>query len=120
MAQYILPAFNLFCNIQTPDSSSTVPCNLAWGRRVSPAVASLTEDPSASFTITLLLPAGTDITSALQSGPGASSYVEVPFGTGRWYEVFYVDDIGKGFTNEHRAALISPSQISGPWPRPYP
>ena len=32
--------------------------------------------------------------------------VEVPSGSGRWYQVNLVDDVVKGFTNEYRIATI--------------
>jgi hypothetical protein len=44
--------------------------------------------------------------------------VEVPEGTGRWYQVTGVDDIGKGFDNEHRTASIY-ALVRG-WTAPYP
>lgn len=75
----------------------------------------------------LLLPAGTDIRD-LSCGLDAD-LVEVPLGTGRWYIVMGVDDIGKGFANESRCATIGKvyEGLDGPgsyaglfWPIPIP
>jgi hypothetical protein len=68
-----------------------------------------------TLTMNLLLPALVDIRGP-QDTIGADQ-VEVPAGSGRWYSVVGVDDIGKGFANEHRsAALVA---IFGTWPAPY-
>jgi len=69
--------------------------------------------------MTLLLPAGTDVRDAwCASGEDA---VEVPVGSGRFYRALYVDDIGKGFSNEHRAVLLTKrGNALGLWPTPVP
>jgi hypothetical protein len=74
----------------------------------------------------ILLPPLTDIRSKIASGQ--SDMVEVPAGSGRWYGAAAVDDIGKGFPNEHRAAfLLQASSYLNPtvyaglfWPVPMP
>lgn len=120
---YVLPVFNLTCNVWTfvtnpplgPPRISPV-CNLAYGRRVifgGEAIAGVADFPPAAMS--LLLPKLTDI-RGLQSAAG-NDIVEVPAGSGRYYIVVYVDDIGKGFTNEHRIALITQN---GTWPTPVP
>jgi hypothetical protein len=64
----------------------------------------------------LLVPKKTAIMD--RQGPGsATHFVEAPKGTGRWYEVIMVDDIGKGFPNEHRYAVLVKY---GVWPDPIP
>jgi hypothetical protein len=114
----------LTCNIFTGGVFTTPArvvslCNLAWGRRVGSvltAAGSLTQPAS---NLTLLLPAFTDIRDSLCS----TGYdgVEVPAGSGRVYNVFLVDDLGKGFPNEHRGALLLKT-VNGvlPWPTPIP
>ena len=52
----------------------------------------------------LLMPALTDIRAA--SDVALADIVECPKASGRFYLVRYVDDIGKGFGNEHRFALM--------------
>jgi len=74
----------------------------------------------------LLLPALTDVRSGVVAA--VPDFVEVPAGSGRWYQVYAVDDIGKGFANEHRiavilavSALVNPTAYAGiVWPVPIP
>jgi hypothetical protein len=104
---YVLPTFNLSVSIWTnatyPGPARLVTVgNLAWGRRVN--VASMSTI-GAEQGLTLLLPKLTDVRSSnMPSGP---DLVECPTGSGRFYEVAFVDDIGKGFSNEHRAAVLA-------------
>lgn len=108
---FSLPTFNLTCNIWRfgtgPPAPPAVvsPCNLAWGKRVNVAATGGT-----TFTgilvaaMSLLLPPLTDVrgnTDALDQ-----DIVECPAGSGRFYIAVLVDDIGKGFPNEHRCALL--------------
>lgn len=119
---FSVPNFNITCNIWHPANvppsapDSTEDCNLAWGKRVSSyqGVISTPNEPI----MTLLLPPATDI-----RGPqcaGGADVVEVPSGSGRFYTVLGVDDIGKGFANEHRAAMIAWTTAFGAWPTPIP
>jgi hypothetical protein len=66
--------------------------------------------------MSLLLPALTDV-RATQGVGGVPDTVEVPAGSGRWYGVAGVDDIGKGYANEHRTACIL--ALLGSWTVPY-
>lgn len=63
----------------------------------------------------LLLPPGTDVRAAQNSG--VSDTAEVPRGSGRFYKVMGVEDVAKGFANEYRLAYLLPGPI---WPVPYP
>lgn len=124
-----LPTFNILCNIATgpppaapppplpPFRVPNQPCQLTYGRRVqvtstggTAAVGVLT------LTMNLLLPALVDIRGPQDTV--APDAVEVPAGSGRWYAVVAVDDIGKGFANEHRTASIY--ALAGFWTAPYP
>jgi hypothetical protein len=119
---FTVPNFNLSCHIWRDAApppgppAVTSPCNLAWGRRVSLALAPL--GTLIGAVLTLLLPPGTDI-QCVQSQL-AGDVVEVPAGSGCFYAVFGVGDIGKGFANEHRAALVVATSAFGNWPTPYP
>lgn len=63
----------------------------------------------------LRLPKGTDVQSE-SNGIGGDT-CECPYTSGRFYYVINVDDIGGGFTNEHRFAVIA-AQLN--WPIPFP
>jgi len=107
---FTLPTFNLVCDIYTGPwlskalRSPGVQCNLAFGKRVNgfPTFDTAGDQLAASFEMYLLLPAGTDVRSKIISGQG--DIIDVPAGSSRWYGVFAVDDVGKGFANEHRVA----------------
>jgi hypothetical protein len=138
MARFRIPTFVLPINIYTNVTGivaddvaagarlAAVPCNLAYGRRVN--VASTGGTGSAGIPLqamNALVPAGTDIRGP--QGPGTmpdavtgviGDYVEAPAGSGRFYVVTFVDDIGKGFPNEHRTAGIF--AVPGSWTAPYP
>lgn len=122
---FTVPTFNITVNlwrstsdpdVDPPDVITTA--NLAWGRRVGATTAVWTIDttwlPNA---MVLLMPSHTDVRSDEKSGAGKSDTAEAPAGTGRMYRVTFVDDIGRGFANEHRAAVII---AMPPWPEPYP
>lgn len=121
---YTLPTFNLTCNLWSYTSGPPNPprvspvCNLAWGRRVSTPLS--VEDQGYIWQgMTLLLPAHTDVRDG-SDGASGGDRAEVPAGSGRYYQVCYVDDIGKGFSNEHRAAVLIKWVGYAWWPVPYP
>lgn len=95
--------------------SLTFTGNLAWNKRVAvPSTGGTGSLGIPLFTMTLLVLAGTDIRGRdSSSGP---DIVEVPAASGRYYEVVYVDDLGKGFANEHRGALLLARQRPTPLP----
>lgn len=105
---FSLPTFNLTCDIVdgvTGVTRLTSPCNLAFGRRQNTIGASGTGTVGVPGPVmTLLLPALTDIRSDWQLVP--PDIVQCPAGSFRLYRVFWVDDIGKGFANEHRVAYL--------------
>jgi hypothetical protein len=120
---YTLPTFNLSVNIWRYPSYPGVPTltamgNLAYSRRTaSDLVGPLPVTPTYCYArvMSLLLPRLTDIRDAASEADG--DLVEVPAGSGRVYQVTYVDDIGKGFANEHRIALLYKYPL---WPAPIP
>jgi hypothetical protein len=127
---FTLPTFDLLCNIFdyplfVVPRLANVPCNLAWGRRVGLPfndASAGTGDSQAFASMTLLLPKLTDVRDWLCAPPSTGAdQIEVPAGSGRWYTVIAVDDIGKGFSNEHRAAWIGKTgNALGFWPTPIP
>lgn len=116
---FSLPVFNLVVNVWRAAAGPpappalTVKGNLAWGRRVfgGGTVFTLSGVPG----MTLLLPLGADVRSQAE-GLG-NDIVEVPAGTGRFYTVVFVDDVGRGFGNQHRAAVL---EQQANWPAPIP
>lgn len=131
---FTLPVFNITCNVYRGPwltkslAIAAQPCNLAWGRRVNtlPLFNAGPEVQQASPAMIILLPPGVDIRSALIFPQ--TDVVEVPAGSGRWYEVLALDDIGKGFANEHRAAYLFQISVNVDsvryagcvWPVPVP
>lgn len=125
---FILPTFNIICNVKTcpvpgvaskpvaPYRLTNHACQLTYGRRTNAMSTGGTLAAGVlSQGMNLLLPAGTDI-----RGPQDTvsfDMVEVPAGTGRWYSVFFVDDIAKSFSNEHRTAGLQ--ALEGSWVAPY-
>lgn len=126
---YRLPTFNILCNLSQPDLANTpqipsapyrVPdqiCQLTYGRRVQVASTGGTAEPGTPILcMNLLLPKGADV-----RGPQdvlSFDMAEVPAGSGRWYQVVGVDDIGRGFDNEHRSATLF--ALADSWVPPYP
>lgn len=126
---FVVPEFNLFCNISSiavgvPFGIPTPPyrlthqeCQLTYGLRVSMGVqGALSGEGYPTLLMCLQLPALTDIRGLQDSIK--TDMVECPEGSGRWYMVYSVDDIGKGFENEHRTALMEAPP--GSWTAPYP
>lgn len=120
-ARYTLPVFNLGVNIWRNGRLYTDPPdvitvgNLALGRRVSGSkLQSNTTNPSDGG-MWLLLPKSTDIRDS--KAVTGEDMVEVPAGSGRLYTSKWVDDCGKGFSNEHRFSVIFGLP---PWGVPFP
>lgn len=116
---YSVPRMDLTARVWTFGSGPpalprlSTPCQL---RGVSSTVA-VAFNPSFGFTMPMLLcvPEGTDLRDA--STLSGKDLIEVPAGSGRTYQVQYVDDIAKGFSNEWRFAIITKV---GLWPTPIP
>jgi len=118
---YKIPIFPLTVNVWRFGSGPPVgpaivsPCQLTPGRRaiqpyqLAPAG---TQVPAMEY---LILPMGTDIRDF--KAPAGPDLCEVPANSGRFYDVAFVDDIGAGFLNEHRFAMITGIPV---WPLPYP
>jgi hypothetical protein len=117
------PTFNLTCtiwrgygppHIPRPAGGVDVPCNLSTKR----AANEVANQFGFGMQVSLLLPKGTDVrplygwSSAPGGGPG--DVVEVPKLSGRFYEVWGVDDVGKGFLNEYRLAALEQSSGEPP------
>ncbi len=127
------PTFNLIADVYNGPWNSkslrmSIPANLAFGRRVQ-VLAETDFAPQTiptSFAPLLLCPKLTDLRDQSQGFP--PDIIECPSGTGRWYVLFAWEDVGKGFSNEYRAAQIikisnavDPAAYPGLfWPTPAP
>lgn len=92
--------------------------NLAYGKRVMTQYWDWSASGLPGAFSLLLLPAFVDVRDVLS--PGGFDTVEVVAGSGRFYLVDLVDDLGKGFANEHRFALMHKTDLYGTWPVPIP
>lgn len=117
---FSVPTFNLTCGIHTVTPPSNYDlrlqsaCNLAMGKRTAwPFGGSAIDSANVGFTAQLLLPALTDVRDS--SGGHVADVVEVPIGSGRFYQVQMVDDVGKGFPNEYRFATLAKIWAFGDW-----
>jgi hypothetical protein len=139
-----VPTFSLSCflwhtggDVSLPPDL-TVACNLMMGGHPNPPVEPTPGATSLGIALafarvmSLCLPKGTDVRPAFLTSTGDFDCVEVPGGSGRYYAVLGVDDVGKGFPNEYRLAAIVPFTspiissslntcgVSNPWPTPIP
>ncbi len=130
------PTFNLNCNLWRKPNVVTNPpdrqfmVNLSLGRRVMGIPLAQTNALAGRILVSeALCPALTDIVGVVSNV--VLDCVEIPAGTGRFYAVAAVDDVGKGFPNEYRFALLLHMDTSvqtltaNPWaatvwPIPYP
>jgi len=111
---YVVPAMPLLVHVWhaydpavsaygSPDILS-VHANLSPGKRTFQAIDIVPSSPVTGFAMELLVPALTDIRAA--SDVALADLIECPKASQRFYLVRYVDDIGKGFANEHRFVLM--------------
>lgn len=128
---YTIPDFNLTCDVwRGPYLGRSIAiaglaCNLAYGRRRSMPQDDIDQNGWV-MAMSLLVPSSSDIRDL--SCAAVQDVVEVPSGSGRWYQVANVDDIGKGFPNEHRCAALykiseamwGASYAGLMWPAPIP
>lgn len=118
---YSLPNFNLVAKVwrfglplSGPPSVTTV-CALTPGQLTATALAKYSAGVGVFGGMWGTFPAATNIQDA-KNGIGPDS-VEIPAGSGRTYQAIWVDDIGGGYSNEHRFAELVPF---GTWPTPFP
>jgi hypothetical protein len=114
-----IPQFNLSCNIWhnptippmgLPDLPN-VPCQLTVDGHLIGTFAG-------GF-LPILMPlikvqAGTDVRMAGMTGGGDA--IECPAGSARYYHVWTVEDVAKGFPNEYRLALVTMQAPPTPLP----
>lgn len=121
---FVIPTFNLVCDIFSaaapPPAAPRIAGQVCQLRAPSVQAQNLGNGLLAiTQTIALILPKGTDIRDQYCTPINSSDIVELPPGTGCRYQVLWVNDIGRGFPNEHRYATLAKIS-SGPWPTPIP
>jgi len=120
---FVIPTFPLLCDIglgQGPGGTPRlidVPCQLRapgaqWMGVIQPTASTF-------IAMAVLFPAGTDVRDNFCAPINTAEFIEIPKGTGRIYRVGLVDDIAKGFANEHRFAVLF-KLLAFPWPVPIP
>lgn len=120
-AYYRLPTFPSTAKIYrvgrappaVPDLTSI--CQLQLGEKTGTVLGRTPGGAVSQGAMWLLLPAMTDIRDV--TAPAGPDVVEVPAGSGRVYDVLWVDEVGAGFSNEHRFAELLKR---GTWPVPFP
>lgn len=118
---YVLPTFNITVNFWRNGVLTSAPPDVVSLANLSPGRLSTIETPEGANIAVgqggmwLRLPKGTDVRD--QSYFFGGDTCECPAGSFRFYDVAWVDDIGGGFLNEHRFAVIQPR---APWPYPFP
>ena len=115
---YRLPVFNLSANIWRSGNPTSNPPDVVSPCQLRAAGKQSTGQDVAndwSFLWAVLFPPLTDVRDAY-SAPGQDT-LEVPAGSGRFYQAALVDDVAKGFTNEYRIAFVL-KLIA--WPSPIP
>jgi len=123
---YKVPTFNSFANVwhgQTTQANPVgapdllVQCQLRWCGR-GPTEALRPNDQAWQQGWQILFPKLTDIRDVYNAALfDRWDTIEAPAGSGRYYGVQNVDDVGKGFTNEYRIAYV---HKIGVWPTPIP
>jgi hypothetical protein len=116
-----LPTFNLDMNVwhgyplsgpwpPTRPADFTFKGQLAeWSR----LIIHITGATGSAF-IQIRAPKGTDLRG--QNSTTANDVVEAPAGTGRYYQIVFVDDVGKGFSNEYRLGYAQWANFPTPLP----
>jgi hypothetical protein len=122
MARYVLPTFNLDVGVWRHGTAPPAVPAVRLSGNLSPgeitgagALESVPMMPGYQVPMFLRVAAGSYIGDGKAAG-GADN-VEIPFGSGRTYDVVFVDDIACGFANEHRLAVLLGKS---PWPTPFP
>lgn len=101
--------------------------NMMVGRTVKFPIGAGEENTGiTALSVQLALPALTDVRDA--SCGGDSDIVDCPAGSGRFYIVLGVEDVGKTFPNEFRVASLAKiwnfvgngAGLTAPWPTPIP
>ena len=120
---YVLPTFNLKCGIHRWPIRFDLPADLIVDCQIRGPGSTYSATAAGTigyYGITwLILPPLTDIRDTYCEPINSNDGVEVPLGSGRYYMVTWVEDIAKGFSNEHKYALLVKNK-QNVWPTPIP
>lgn len=120
-----LPNFNLHVNIWYNQGNVNPPVGAPDATFMGQLRALFTANGVAAISthepfIILCCPHGTNVVGPAGFGSFTAPHgdiVEVPAGTGRYYRVFAVDDVARGFGNEYRFCVLRQNATAG---RPIP
>jgi len=120
---FVLPTFNITADIYTWSTTGlpttprlTVDCQLR-----PPAMTNASSSVASSTFhcgMVMLVAKETDVRDYYCAPGNSPDVVQCPPGSGRWYTVYYVDDVAKGFANEHRFVILQ--KYGFVWPTPIP
>lgn len=85
------------------------PCQLVYGDLDSDLGLLPTFNTLAGKLMYLLVPKLTDLQTVICGPLVFNDYINLPFGTLRFYQIMHVDDRWKGFPTEHRVAVLQQS-----------
>lgn len=117
MAFYRIPNFPLFASIWR--NAGAFP----RGADIGPIRCQLRVDATGISPAEIVFDKGTDVRDNACIG-ASNDFIECPSASGRFYIVdSWVDDVAKGFPNEHRVARVK--KVANPnntllWPSPIP
>jgi len=112
-----LPQFNLEVGIFTSNSYddgpniSTVGCLRRYPSQNNMEQGGSNSQNDYRWMMEILLPALTDVRPPCLNA-GLNTFIECPLGARRFYRVLAVDDIAKGYPNEHRFCLVIPVTVA--------
>lgn len=116
---FVLPTFNLEYNVwHGPHNPHTHPadasgdCQLRGVNQTSATVNPTADLAAGNYALFPPLEDIRDIHTL-----NGSDIIEIPKDSERYYLVLNVDDVAKGFTNEHRYAVLTKWDV---WPVPIP
>ena len=122
-ARYVLPIFPVTANVWRGNDAFPQPVpDLATEAVLLRNEQIITVGGNQLETMLMKFPALTDVRDAYSIGATAD-YIEYPAASGRYYRVLYVDDLAKGFPNQHRFAVVYKTvnpQTGALWPVPIP
>lgn len=120
---FVLPTFNQTADIYTwnPAGPPTVirfnvECQIRPPAMTNASAAVVSA--SSHCGMVLLVPKETDIRDFYTTPGNNPDVIECPPGSGRKYIAYFVDDVAKGFANEHRFVILQKYGFS--WPIPIP